>query len=893
MRQTRLLPSFICTLRPRVYECPFFNQVTLMKTFFRRIQTLLILVPLSLAPTASWASNWVASVDERNGLPLLIRGGNPAISASLDFWGSNWAWTYMPTTFKVAAPYSYTLTGENKALDFNLAASIQKENQQTLVWDFSLDAKSAQQSVIGGGIVFNFDLASLGSEMGEPVLLPDNRGWVWGNTRSRQIMLRFEPALASAYFEMGNKAQLRAFFIKDAIAPGIKNFKATLTIGGDIALGPTTTERFGLADPKTWPSDKVDWKTSPVDLSFLNEQEKPAGKRGFVKAAGEQLLFADNTPARFWGTNLSAYTLFHTPHDVVKQQARRLSALGFNLVRLHHHDSPWVNPNIFGDNKLIQDTQQVSAEAQAKLDWWIKCLKDEGIYVWLDLHVERALKADDNIYGFDEIRKGKDEASLKGYAYVNITIQQAMKRFAEAFLTHVNPHTGLTYKDDPAIAGVLITNENDITHHFGNALLPDKKVPEHNTLYMSEAASFASQHNLSKDKTWRSWEHGPSKLFLNDLEQRFNVDMIQHLRELGVKVPIATTNTWGGNGLSSLPALTAGDVIDVHSYGGVGQLEKNPLSSDGLLHWIAAGQVAGKPLTVTEWNAEPFPAPDRHTLPLYMAGMASHQGWDALMQYAYSQEPLTGGWITASNWHAYNDPALLATLPAAALMYRRGDIREARTTYVFAPTAATLFNQQITPKNSVALRTAAEKGKLQIAMPYTMELPWLEQSTFSPQAQVINDPNQSLLDGNASESTTDTGELKRNWQKGIYTINTPRTLAATGWIGGESITLGAIDIQVNTPNASVAVQSLDRTPVGRSRNLLISLGTRAVPKDGNKTPFYVEPLEGTLTIQAPQGLKLFTRGILAQMKELPVTYSGGRYTIQLDGTQMSNWLFLR
>ena len=864
-----------------------------MEVSFRGIRSLVTLALLALAPAANGTSDWVASVDERNGLPLLVRGGNPAVSASLDFWANKWAWTYMPMAFKVTGPYAYNLTGHNKALNFNLSANIQKKNQQSLAWNFSLDAKSEQQSVIGGGIVFKFDLASLGSEMGEPVLLPDNRGWTWGNAKTRQITLRFEPALASVYFERGNKAQLRAFFIKDSIAAGIKNVKATLTVTGDMAIGPTATERFGLANPKTWPSDNLDWKTSPVDLSFLNEAEKPAGKRGFVKAAGAQLLFNDNTPARFWGTNLSAYTLFHTPFDVVRQQARRLSTLGFNLVRLHHHDSPWVNPNIFGDNKLAQDTQQLSADAQAKLDWWIKCLKDEGIYVWLDLHVERALKADDSIYGFDEIRKGKEVASLKGYAYVNITIRQAMKRFAEDYLTHINPHTGLAYKDDPAIAAVLITNENDITQHFGIALLPDKQVPLHNKLYTAEANAFANQRNLYKNLTWRAWEYGPSKLFLNDLEQRFNVEMVQHLRQLGVKVPIATTSTWGRNGLTSLPALTTGDMIDVHSYGGPGQLEKNPLTSDGLIHWIAAGQVLGKPLTVTEWNTEPFPTPDRHTLPIYMAGTASHQGWDALMQYAYSQEPLTGGWVSASNWHAYNDPALLATLPAAALLYRRGDVHEANTTYVFAPSAERLFNQPITAANSALLRTAMEKGKLQIAMPRTPELPWLQQSIIPSSAQVFHDPNKSLLEANAVDSTTDTGELSRNWQKGIYTINTPRTQAATGWIGGESLSVGDLQIQVKTPNASVVVQSLDDTPVDQSQNLLISLGTRAIPKDGNKTPFYVEPLEGTLSIRAPQGLTLFTHGILAQMKEVPATYMDGRYTIKFDGVQMSNWLFLK
>jgi hypothetical protein len=409
---------------------------------------------------------------------------------------------------------------------------------------------------------------------------------------------------------------------------------------------------------------------------------------------------------------------------------------------------------------------------------------------------------------------------------------------------------------------------------------------------MAAAKTFAEQHDLSTNLTWRAWQHGPSKLFLNELEQRFNVVMIEHLRRIGIQVPIATTSSWGNNGLSSLPALTAGDVTDMHSYGGIGQLEKNPLTSASIPNWIGAGQVVGTPLTVTEWNNEPFPTPDRHSLPLYMAGTASHQGWDALMQYAYSQQRMNG-WVSASNWHAYNDPALLATLPAAALLYRRGDVHEANTTYVFAPSAERLFNQPITAANSALLRTAMEKGKLQIAMPRTPELPWLQQSIIPSNAQVFHDPNQSLLEANAVDSTTDTGELSRNWQKGIYTINTPRTQAVTGWIGGESLSVGDLQIQVKTPNASVAVQSLDNTSVAQSQNLLISLGTRAIAKNGNKTPFYVEPLEGTLSIRAPQGLSLFTHGILAQMKEVPTTYLDGRYTITFDGMQMSNWLFLK
>ncbi|MBF8650949.1 cellulase family glycosylhydrolase [Pseudomonas putida] len=859
----------------------------------RALLSLTALCALAL-PINVQAEAWQVSIDEQNGLPVVTQGGGPVMSAKFDFWGQDWSWTGFQTALSVDGPARYTLQGQNKDLDFELKAAITQVQPQTLAWDFGLDAHSRQRDVIGGGMVFQFDPAQIAGPMGAPQLLAGNRGWSWGGAeQGRRVEMRFDPPLAKVYFERGNPSELRAFFYKDDIAPGKQQLKATLNVTGDIALAPTPTERFGLVDPKTWPLDQLDWRTSPVDLSFLNAQQKPAGKHGFVKASGEQLVFEDSTPVRFWGTNLSAYALFKSPDEEIVQQAKRLSALGFNLVRLHHHDSPWVSPNVFGDGTLVRNTQQVDAESMRKLDLWIKALKDEGIYIWLDLHVQRALTTQDGIDDFGELAKGEARVDLKGYAYVNASIQQAMKRFATQYLGHVNPLTGLAYKDDPAIAAILLTNENDITQHYGNALLPDKDVPRHSQRYMAAAKAFASQHDLPAELTWRAWQPGPSKLFLNDLEQRFNADMIAHLRALGVRVPIATTSTWGGNGLSALPALTVGDVIDAHSYGASGQLEKNPLTSDGLIDWLAAAQVVGKPLTVSEWNAEPFPLPDRHSLPLYIAGTASHQGWDAMLQYAYSQQAFNPGWRTADNWHAYNDPALLATLPAAALMYRRGDVQPASTHYVFAPSPDTLFNQEITPRTSALLRTAVGLGQLQIALPATPELQWLKPAAIADGATVLHDPAQALLPADATESVSDTGELKRNWQSGLYTIDTPLTQAVTGWLGGRTITLADVQVQASTPYASVAVQSLDGVVLGQSRSMLVSLGTRAVPQPEQNTRFHVEPLKAELSIKAPAGLKLFARDAQAQLKPLPASYRDGRYHIILDGTYMSNWLFLK
>jgi hypothetical protein len=66
-----------------------------------------------------------------------------------------------------------------------------------------------------------------------------------------------------------------------------------------------------------------------VDLSFLNARKNPPGKRGFVKAVGDQLMFADNTPVRFWGTNLSAYSLFKSPDEEIKPTGQAPVGPGF------------------------------------------------------------------------------------------------------------------------------------------------------------------------------------------------------------------------------------------------------------------------------------------------------------------------------------------------------------------------------------------------------------------------------------------------------------------------------------------------------------------------------------------------------------------------------------
>ena len=395
-------------------------------------------------------------------------------------------------------------------------------------------------------------------------------------------------------------------------------------------------------------------------------------------------------------------------------------------------------------------------------------------------------------------------------------------------------------------------------------------------------------------KTWQSWLPGSSNIFLNDLEHRFNEEMIADLRGIGVRVPLVTTNTWGGNPLASLPALTDSDIIDVHAYGTELELEKNPAFSPSITTRLAASQVAGMPMSVSEWNVSPFPARDRHVLPLLIASNASHQGWDALMQYAYAKNSLDKIG-KPSNWHSHNDPAFLATLPAAALLYRRDDVMEASAIYYLSPGEA-LFYENISHLTSPAIRTASKRSKLVMGMPKTRKLPWLEPSSPPADAIIVEDYKKSFIGPNSPSTTSDTGEIFHDWEQGIYTVNTARSQVAIGWLGGKTLELGDTTYEFTTPNVSAAVQSLDDDRIRESNDILVSLTSTSVlsrgPKGQQKLPFLSQLVKGRILIRSTEGKSLYRVDATGGRNRFDANYQDGVYIIDLNNMPLTHWLIL-
>lgn len=641
---------------------------------------------------------------------------------------------------------------------------------------------------------------------------------------------------------------------------------------------------MGIAESRAdaWPRERV-LPYSPIpNLSFLNE--KPAGLRGRVHAQGAELVFADGTPTRFWGANLQAYAIFSTRPANIRAQAKRIASLGFNLIRIHHHDSHWVAPNVFGTN--TPETTRLDPQSLNILDQWISALKDEGVYIWLDLHVGRRVTAADGIEDFDEIADAEGHADIHGYNYVSGSIRERMLEFQKAYMSHVNPFTGMAYRDDPAIIAALISNENDLTHHFGNALLPDKNVPAHNALYMAAADAFAAKHGLDREQTWRSWEFGAPKIFLNDMEQRFHATMMEDLRQGGFEGLIATTNSWGNMSIAGLPSLSEGSLIDMHSYGGPGDLDIDPTRQADMLSWIAAGQVADMPLSISEWNVSPFPVEDRFIVPLRVATSAAHQGWDAPMIYGYAQQPLNQA-LQPSNWDAASDPGMLAMLPAAALLYRQAHVQHARETYALRLTPAQVF-AGISPENSVAIRTLYEQSRLVVELPEVPELDWLVPRRAAEGAIVVTDPDVAYLPDKAGFVEADTGEFRRDFTRGLFTVDTARTQLAAGRLDGAEVQLSDIALRMKSPMAAVAVQSLDGQPISGSEKILISVTGRIQPVEDGQPVYLHEPLQGEIRIRAADGLHLRQ----LDGKVLPHDTEDGFYVVDLSKLSREQWILL-
>lgn len=636
--------------------------------------------------------------------------------------------------------------------------------------------------------------------------------------------------------------------------------------------GTAVTDTRGWYGFKAAPDVK---EPSAADMSFL--LDAPAGKHGFMKVKDGHFYFADGTRVRFWGTNIYAPSTFPSKQDA-ELMASRLAKMGCNLVRIHHLDAFWSNPNIFDKN--FNDTLHLSAEALAKMDYLIYQLKQKGIYIFMDLLVDREFKEGDGVADYKNVERG---AKISGF--YDPKIIELQKIYASQLLTHKNPYTGLRYVDDPAIVSAKILNEgmlfyigtqfglskyyvDELDQLFNEWLI--KKYGGRGGLERAWTDRYGRtdlttdedprKYNVKRAETPLKYQRGggekrePFRLadtlrFYEDTQAAYYKDMESYLKAIGLKVPVSGSNHWV-NVAADVKSNAVLDYIDRHryfdhpqfGYGTQVVFENQPMvlnPADGLPNNFAFYRVAGKPFVVSEWNNS-FPNEYRVEGPLMMAAYANLQDFDGVLQFSFNH----AGWLAPmeDNFDISAWPNMVSQWPAAAMLFYRGDVKAAPGHY----------EQVLSDKELY--------GPIEEDQPIANEplLPLITRTQISF-GQTSNTPDTSYYLSNyhnAAQKTikSETGELNWDYGKGVFTIDTEKTQAAVGFLKGRTIALGNVTFVCQTKFASLSLVSLsDRRSLLSAAARIENSGQKYVEsktqlKEVGKAPLLVEGVDARVTL---------------------------------------------
>jgi hypothetical protein len=590
------------------------------------------------------------------------------------------------------------------------------------------------------------------------------------------------------------------------------------------------------------------WDDAPLDLSFLYESERPAGKHGFLAARSGRFAFEDGTEARFWGTSLNSGASFPT-HDGARAVARRLGKFGVNIVRCHQMDADWSTPNLFQFNRARakSHTRTLDPDSLERFDFLIGCLADEGIYVYLDMITYRRFRSSDGVAA----AAAMPEAG-KPYVYFDRTLIELQKEFNEQLWSHVNPYRGLAYRDDPAIALTGLLNECDLFSQ------PAVLEPYRSDLERRYRA-WAAEHDVSVpagDVDFAEPDAAMARFFAS-VHDGYYSELVGHLRGIGVRVPICGAN-WRHH-LGLCEGQDATDFHDTHSYWDLPHwvtpprpMVKQELNAFG--HGALA-RTLDKPLFISEWG-HAWPQEWRAESALAYAAVAGLQGWGGLAHQGYRYDDhgpvdrigggasTLNGRVYRNQLEAFNDPAQFGLFYQAALMFRRGDVRPAEQTVLVEVADAPDWRLEPIAPRTVgsdelpAFARSVETHRVALALPGSSQ-PAHRRIALGER---FGEPGEEIR--------SDTGELGRDPGRGVGWIDTPRAKAAYGFLGdAAAVELSGCELDIRTDFATVGLASLTDAPIRDSACLLLTAvgrcdntGTSYTPDRGQTLSFGTAPV---------------------------------------------------
>lgn len=459
-----------------------------------------------------------------------------------------------------------------------------------------------------------------------------------------------------------------------------------------------------------------------VDFSYLSQQR--AGERGFMFVGTDgRFYFQDGSRARFWGINVAKTSVFQ-PKSRIDDAVAAISRAGFNLVRLHHLDD--VDGLLPPDRAGKPD--RIDPEKRDLVDYWIYRLKEAGICVYLDLLDFRT---------FHEVEGVANAAALgraaKPYAVFDNKLIELQQQYARQLLIeHVNPYTGFSYAEDPAVVMIELCDEHglyfarrrwgdlvepyasDLQRKFnqwladqygstdtlaeawtdaeGNqGLVAGESLGEGTVMLFPEArmpgrfppAQSSESHRLQRGRA------ADRRLFIDSIHAEYLRRMNGYLKRRGVRVPITAVLDF--NHIADMHTVAENlDFIGTNFYYDHPYFQadrqwrlpafhdnRNPLADDRPQTFIPRAMVSrvwGKPSVVREWNVC---WPNRHRAAgmVEVAAYGAFQDLDAVILFTYDMVP---GKDHVEFFDVRRDPARWGLMGLCARMFLEGDVRRAR-----------------------------------------------------------------------------------------------------------------------------------------------------------------------------------------------------------------------
>ena len=593
--------------------------------------------------------------------------------------------------------------------------------------------------------------------------------------------------------------------------------------------------------PKTVLSPGEDWiplkaapvieKGSALDFSAFRETGAPCGKFGRVVRRGPHFEFEGRPgrPIRFYGVNL-CFSANYPEYDEAKALAANLARIGYNAVRIHHHDGLLVGNN--------PDSTELDPAQLKRLDGLVAACSEEGLYLTTDLFVSRPVSW--KAMGID-----KEGTPAKDVYKVLVPIHPGARRnfldFSRRFLTHVNEYTGRRFIDEPAFCLLAFINEGNAMNWGGKLLQGLDIYKDEWRKWLAKKASEDPEHygkvpDTIPENAWAWGEHTPAfTQFLCDVESNFCREMKAFLRdEIKAEVPVTNLSSWWNPVVFQRCRADTLDVVDDHFYIDHPQflgkpwrlpskcVNVNPIKGEAMgMTDVCFKRLLDRPFTITEYNYS-GPGRFRGVGGIATGAAGALQDWDGLWRFAWAhgiESIRQPGSQTMGYFNMADDPLSLAAERASICLFLRRDLEPLKDEYAVVLPPAALATPD--PKQTISRapwKWACWHTRLGTivsnAAPASAKWTAAFPAAYSENSGTV----RKRLSGNGLPPTGG-GHASIDPATGAFALTTPRTCG--GFAESGTISAGPFSARLDSA-ATVWASSLDGKDISESSHILVT-----------------------------------------------------------------------